>query len=157
VEVITTCSNPRVNRQFEVLLHLYLDLSDRSATELLDDRQPVIHAPTGRRHYLPPADVDAVIQCYQAGSTIREIGTTFGVGRETVSSILKSHDVRIRNQSLEPEAVALAIDLYRSGLSLAKVGNELHCDASTVRLALEGSGVPRRDTHGGVRTFEPRK
>jgi hypothetical protein len=67
-----------------------------------------------------------------------------------VSSILTNEKVAIRNQSLGPDAIALAVDLYRTGLSLAKVGTRLSCDANTVRLALEKAGVQRRDTHGRV-------
>jgi lambda repressor-like predicted transcriptional regulator len=93
---------------------------------------------------------------YQAGATLKEIASRYGVHRTTVSSILKKEGVQIRNQSLGPEAIASAVELYRSGLSLAMVGSKLSCDASTVRLVLLRSGVALRDQHGQVVNVEDR-
>jgi DNA-directed RNA polymerase specialized sigma24 family protein len=89
-----------------------------------------------------------MIEGYQAGQTLKELGKTFGVSRTTVSSILKREGIQIRNQSLGPEAINLAVELYISGLSLVEVGKQLECDPSTVRLALIAADEPRRDTHG---------
>jgi hypothetical protein len=151
VEVISGCSNPRVNRPFDRLLRLDLGFLDHPRTEFFDDRQKLLHSVSRRRHYIESDDVSEMIQSYRAGSTLKEIGAKFRITGSRVSSLLKDRGVRIRNQSLEPEAIALAIELYESGLSLAKVGAKLSCDANTVRLAPISAGEPRRDTHGRSR------
>ena len=148
MEVISGCSNPSVNRQFQRLLHLDLDSLDHDQTGFLDGSKRLPHSVSRRRHYIRSDDITEMIKEYQAGSTLKQLGIRLGISGPRVSSLLKDHGVTIRNQCLSPEATALAIELYGSGLSLAKVGSKLSCDASTVRLALVEAQVPRRDTHG---------
>ena len=144
------CSNPSVKPRFSHFLSLEQDFSEPGEAESLDDRQQVVHSVSRRRHHIQPADEIEMVNGYQAGSTLRELRVRFRVSKSRISSILKAHGVKIRNQSLEADTIALGIRLYNSGLSLAQVGSNLSCDANTVRLALVKAGVQRRDTHGRI-------
>jgi hypothetical protein len=49
----------------------------------------------------------------------------------------------------DPSGVASwVLAIADAGLSLVSVGKQLGCDGSTVGLALQKAGVPRRNTHG---------
>jgi hypothetical protein len=93
-----------------------------------------------------------LIQGYLAGATTYELGTRFGIERRTVSNILHRHDVPMRRQGLPPEQVDDAIHLYNLGWSLARVGEHLSVDHTTVLTKLRERGIPTRDTHGQPRS-----
>ena len=57
----------------------------------------------------------------------------------------------IRLKSLPKHDVALAIDLYRAGLSTARVADRIGCASNTIRAALLAAGVQMRDEHGRTR------
>lgn len=92
--------------------------------------------------------VDELLVAYRSGRTTYQLATQFGIHRTTVSNLLLREAVAIRNASLTQDQTQDAVSLYRSGLSLAGVGNRLGCDPGTVRLALIAVHEPRRDTHG---------
>ena len=100
---------------------------------------------------LEPSEVERLIDGYQRGLTVYELGDEFGIERRTVSVILKRHGVKMRRQSLSAEAIDEAVRLYESGLSLAKVGEHVGATARTVQLRLRERGVQIRDSHGRVR------
>ena len=99
---------------------------------------------------LTRSQIDDLVSAYQSGCTTYELAAEFSIHRLTVSEILIREGVPRRNASLSPESVQEAIRLYRTGLSLAVVGNRLGCDPGTVRLALIAAQEPRRDTHGRI-------
>jgi hypothetical protein len=51
-----------------------------------------------------------------------------------------------------PDQVDDAIHLYKLGWSLARVGEHLNVDHTTVLTKLRERGVPTRDTHGRPRS-----
>ncbi len=55
-----------------------------------------------------------MITKYEAGSTMKELGAQFGISRSKASSILKDHEVKIRNQSLILDSIARTIKLYNT-------------------------------------------
>lgn len=85
---------------------------------------------------LTDSQVHELIGAYMAGPTTYQLASRFGVHRVTVSKLLVREGVALRNRSLTDSQVQRAITRYRSGLSLAQVGTQAECDASTVRLAL---------------------
>ena len=101
-----------------------------------------------RRSGLSPAEVRAFVDGYVAGRTARELGAEVGVSRQTVVRHLKRNGVTIRRRPLTVDEAARAVALYGQGWSLAKVGELLSRDATTVSQILERAGVPRRDTQG---------
>jgi len=80
-----------------------------------------------------------------------ELATRFGIERRTVSAILHRHGVPMRRRGLSPEQVDDAIHLYNLGWSLARVGQYLGVDHTTVLTTLRQRGIPTRDTHGRPR------
>jgi HAMP domain-containing protein len=105
-------------------------------------------------HRLTAVEIDQAIAGYQAGSTLRELGTRFGVSRHAISRNLKARGVQIRLTSMVSEEIEAAAALYASGLSLAQIGSQLGYDATTVHLALRAAGVQMRDTHGRDRASD---
>jgi len=73
---------------------------------------------------------------------VYELGDRFSVERRTVSNILKRHDVPMRRRGLSPEQVDDAIHLYNLGWSLARVGEHLGVDHTTVLTKLRERGIP---------------
>jgi len=114
---------------------------------------PPIERPKPRRARQLDADqVQDLIAGYQAGATVYELGTRFGIERRTVSNILHRHEVPMRRRGLSPEQVDDAIHLYNLGWSLARVGEHLEVDHTTVLTKLRERGVPTRDAHGRPRS-----
>ncbi|PPJ13787.1 hypothetical protein C5E43_08790 [Nocardia cyriacigeorgica] len=81
-----------------------------------------------------------------------ELADRFGIERRTVSSILHRHGVPMRRRGLSPGQVDTAIHLYKLGWSLARVGNHLGVNHTTVLAALRRRGIPTRDPHGRARS-----
>jgi IS30 family transposase len=92
-----------------------------------------------------------LIQLYQAGETVYELSEQFNVHRQTVSSILKRNNVKLRRTGLRETEICQAIELYKSGLSMASVGARLGKPGSTICRALTAQGIPTRDSHGRPR------
>ncbi len=81
-----------------------------------------------------------------------ELGARFGIERRTVSNLLHRHDVQMRRPGFSPNQVDDAIRLYDSGWSLARIGNHLSVDSTTVLNRLRERDIPTRDTHGRPRS-----
>ena len=104
--------------------------------------------PYSPKRHLSTEQVVQIVAGYLAGATALELGERFEVNRTTVSKLLKDHGVAMRHQPLDPKGVKEAIRIYKSGLSLAQVGQHAYRDPNSVRLILEETGIPRRNTHG---------
>jgi hypothetical protein len=104
----------------------------------------------GRARQLDANQVQALIQGYTTGATTYELGARFGINRRTVSAILHRHGVDMRRRGLSPGQVDDAIRLY-IGWSLARIGEHLGVDPTTVLNRLRERGIPTRDTHGRPR------
>jgi DNA-directed RNA polymerase specialized sigma24 family protein len=84
----------------------------------------------------------------QAGATVYELGDRFGDNRRTVSKILHRHDVLMRIRGLSPEQIDEAVRLYEAGWSLARIGERMNVDGTTVLARLRERGVRTRDAQG---------
>jgi hypothetical protein len=58
----------------------------------------------------------------------------------------------MRRRGLSPDQVDDAIRLYDSGWSLARIGDHLSINPTTVLNRLRAHGIPTRDTHGRPRS-----
>lgn len=58
---------------------------------------------------------------------------TYQLGKGTVLRLLRERGVEIRNQSLTPDQVGEAIQLYLRGWPLAKVGQHFHREHTVIR------------------------
>ena len=100
---------------------------------------------------LDKAQRQRVADQYRAGVAIKVIAATFGVHRKTVRDIAVEAGLEPHQRGLPPEDVGRATRLYRSGWSLARVGEEFGVNASTVMNVLRREGVGMRPRQGGRR------
>ncbi len=123
--------------------------------KLPDPSAPLRRALRGRipgtAKQLAPNHVQELIAGYQARATVYELGAQFGIERRTVSNILHRHGVPMRRRGLPTDQVDTAIHLYSLGWSLARVGEHLDIDPTTILNQLCRRGVRTRDTHGRPR------
>ena len=77
-----------------------------------------------------------------AGATTYGLGARFSIDQRTVSAILRRHGVQMRRRGLSPEDVDDAIRRYEAGWSLARIGEHLNVDPTTVLSRLRERGVP---------------
>ena len=120
--------------------------------ELPDVSGPLRPARRGRlpgsARQLDSQQVQELISGYVAGATVyRQLSELFGVDRRTVSALLHRHGVPMRRRGLSPDQVDDAIRLYKSCWSLARIGEHLNVDPTTVLTRLRERGIPTRDTH----------
>lgn len=112
---------------------------------------PVKPAPDRRKprraRQLADEQVQRLIEGYEAGATVYELGEEFEVDRRTVSKILQRHGVRMRRQGLTPEQVEEAVRLYGAGWSLERIGARMKAGSMTVQRRLRERGVEMRDAH----------
>jgi DNA-binding MarR family transcriptional regulator len=100
-----------------------------------------------RRQYhrrLGPSDVAGLLAAYQAKEPVHKLAKRFGIHRVTVTALLKRHGNELRHAGLAPEQIPVAASLYRQGWSLAKLGDLLGADPSTVWRKLRAAGVRMR-------------
>jgi hypothetical protein len=134
--------------QVEALENLLQKLPDPSTPA----PPPVDRPKPGRARQLDTDQTQALIQSYLAGVTTYELGARFGIDRRTVSNILHRHGVQMRRCGLSPDQVDDAVHLYKLGWSLARVGEHLDVDHTTVLTKLRERGIPTRDSHGRPRS-----
>ena len=134
--------------QVEALETLLQNLPDPSTPA----PPPVDRPKPGRARQLDAAQTQALVQGYLDGATTYELGTLFGIDRRTVGNILHRNGVQMRRRGLSPDEVDDAIHLYNLGWSLARVGEHLNVDHTTVLTKLRERGVPTRDSHGRPRS-----
>jgi uncharacterized protein (DUF433 family) len=100
---------------------------------------------------LRPHEVEELIEAYQAGATVYELGAHFGMNRKSVSIILEREGIPRRYNLLTGPDLERAVELYGQGDSLATIGAVFDINPSTVRKALLEAGVGMRDCHGRER------
>lgn len=77
-----------------------------------------------------------------------DIAQALSIDKVTVSDHLNRAGVARRPRGMSEAQIADAVQLYASGLSLARVGDRLGFSARTVQSRLRERGVLFRDTHG---------
>lgn len=108
--------------------------------------------PTRRPYKLAHRDMDetrqAVVEGYLSGLSCDALRLEYGLGKSSVISILSDAGIERRHQRMRGDDLARAIDLYKSGLSLAEVGAVLGRSASTIQSALQRSQDLLRSKRG---------
>jgi hypothetical protein len=92
--------------------------------------------------------VKLLVERYEGGLAVRQLAEQFGIGRETVSKILRRREVVTRHRSLTPDQSELAAQLYRSGLSLVQVAEQMASGRTAIQNALIREGVDLRPRTG---------
>lgn len=92
--------------------------------------------------------VSQIVAAYKAGKTVYELAVEYDCHRVTISAVLKRQGVALRRASPTPEQIDRMVHLYETGYSLAKVGDRLGFNATTVLHQLKVRGIPTRDARG---------
>ncbi|CAN5229630.1 hypothetical protein BH09ACT6_BH09ACT6_16470 [soil metagenome] len=81
---------------------------------------------------------------YESGETSTSLAAEFGVAKSTILRILRTNNVVVRRQPLNPDQTLEATRLYASGLSLSQVAKRLDVNQETMRVAIICAGVTMR-------------
>lgn len=111
-------------------------------------RRPRNHAQTKRLIRLTDAERLRLADGYRRGAIVYELAGQFHIDRRTVSLQPKRAGISMRRQSPTDDQVDEMVRLYKSGLSLVRVGEQVGYDAATVRTYITSRGVRTRDSHG---------
>lgn len=95
--------------------------------------------------------VGQIATAYEAGKTVYELAAEYGCHRVTISAALKRQGVALRRTSPTAEQIDEMVRLYKSGLSLARIGEQFAMNASTVLAHLRKKKIRARDAHGRIR------
>ncbi|WP_454853309.1 helix-turn-helix domain-containing protein [Promicromonospora soli] len=77
-----------------------------------------------------------IVEGYEAGATVYELGDQFGIDRKRVGRILKRQGVQMRGVGLTPTHVDEAVRLYESGWSQDEIAAALGASKRTVQRRL---------------------
>ncbi len=96
----------------------------------------------------------SIIAAYKSGSTLRKVGSRFGITGERVRQILLLHGITSRSagsscgrHSKTQKLIPHILELYDRGLSAARVASRLACSCQTVLSVLHEN---HRKIHGRV-------
>ena len=98
-----------------------------------------------KQRRLTDVETRELIQRYEAGETVYQLGDAYNINRKTVSRILKRNGITTRWRKLTPNQINDAIRLYESGLSLQATADRIGVNHSTIRWHLEQRGITRRE------------
>lgn len=107
-------------------------------------------SPRGHRK-LPARTRQEIVDKYQAGERVVDIARALSINKVTVIDHLNRADVERRPLGMSDMQIDEAVQLYASGLSLARIGERLGFSARTIQSRLRERGVRFRDTHGRER------
>jgi hypothetical protein len=111
----------------------------------LSDRRPPDRPPKRQvQKRCCKSETAELVAAYRAGAKQSELAERFDIRRGTVRDILVREGVTIRPRSLSTELLAEAVLLYESGWSVAKIGDKLGRDGTTVWRGLQAMGVNLR-------------
>jgi IS30 family transposase len=86
-----------------------------------------------------------VIDAYKAGTTMTALAKRYDVKRETISKLLRREGVTIRvRRAMSRAEIDQAVQLYKGGLSLQKIGDQLGWDHNTIYRHLKKRAVVMR-------------
>jgi DNA-directed RNA polymerase specialized sigma24 family protein len=105
-------------------------------------RRPKIQA----QRRLKQAQVTALVEGYRLGQSMKELASTFGIHRTTVTAHLHERGVAVRG--LGQVDTADAARLYQQGWSSRRLGEKFGISANTVLRSLRQAGVPIRPPRG---------
>jgi DNA-binding NarL/FixJ family response regulator len=97
---------------------------------------------------LTPEEGMLAAQRYEAGAPVDDLAVEFGCHPTTMRSAVKANGVSMRFTKTTPDQTDEAVRLYRSGLSMVKVGDRLGLSARTIFNIMRERRVETRDAHG---------
>lgn len=80
----------------------------------------------------------------KAGEPIRALSQKFGISVFGLRDLLVAEEVLFRKQPITPEDIGLAVQLYKSGLTVKQVVKRVGYSIGTIRRVLHERGVTMR-------------
>ena len=97
-----------------------------------------------RAKRLNDTQIACLVERYEAGATVYDLGSRFAIDRRTVSIHLKQQGVVMRFQPPSEKTIDEIVRLYESGLSMSKVRQQVGVSADSVLNYLRKRGVETR-------------
>ena len=107
-----------------------------------NDKHPAKVRDLSRR--LGQATIDRLVADYQSGTPTTQLMTTYQLSKTAVLKLLKDAGIVMRRRPMTEEQVNEAVELYRSGRSLATLSSELELPRESLRRAIIEVGVQMR-------------
>ena len=147
VEVSRQCSNLAPSLQSAVSVHHAIRRRHRRAAVSQGSTRR-LPKPVPR---LTAKMLDEAERRYRGGEILRVIAGELGVSRQRLAERLRERGVRLRREKPSSEQVLEMCRRYEQGESLARVGERVGFNPSTVRLHLLRAGMTLRDPQGRAR------
>jgi hypothetical protein len=106
--------------------------------------EPKSRTPKAIHRRLTKVQTSALLADYEQGMKMRDLATRYRIHKHTVTKLTQRAGARPRYPALLPEELAQAAKLYKSGQSLAVVGDQFGVNPTTVRTALVEMGIAMR-------------
>jgi hypothetical protein len=128
-------------------LHRILEMAEKSAKMHVREIVPLpqIQRVNGR---LSAETIDELVQAYRDGASTTELRRRSNLSQGGVIKILHDHSVAMRGQGLADNHIPTTAELYRSGTTLAQLGEHFGISPNTVRRVLVSTGVVIRARGG---------
>lgn len=113
-----------------------------AAAEACESRTLEPRRPRQAHRFLTAKQIAQLVTEYEAGTSMRALGTAFGIHRRTVATLLAKSGITPRARGVSEEKLHLARARLRKGESIASIARSLSIPATTLRSALarnEGS------------------
>jgi hypothetical protein len=146
VDLITAYANPRFTwRSVEELRHL-----KNVVAKTQENLRPLVHPIRDISRRLGSEQIQQLVADYEAGIHTPELVKKYTLSKTSVLKILRDNHVAIRRQSMTPEQIGQAMQLYEDGYSLSATAQEIEMPKQSVRNALLKAGVKMRVSRGST-------
>ena len=107
---------------------------------------------------LSKTKIQQIVELYESGLSMREVGLQFGISRQRVHQLLKrAKEEPKKSKQLSPANIYRLIKLYEIGLSMREVGLEFGISAQRVEQILKKAGIKKRKFTKSYRLLKARK
>ncbi|WP_373084168.1 hypothetical protein [Sneathiella sp.] len=117
-------------------------------TESDDADYELVGSISQQQKRLNEGQINQVVNSYRAEATVYKLAEEFECHRNTTSSHLKTNKAVMRLTPPSTNQIDEMVRLYKSGLSLAKVGSRIGFPTQSVVRYLRERSVMSRNSHG---------
>jgi len=139
--VVAAYSNLTHPYKSRTQLQRLLETARARAQKPESESEPEVRA---LRRRLGDGAIAQIVADYKAGKSTTGLMAEHHISKGGLLKLLADTGVSMRRQPLSPDQVSEAAELYRLGLSLAKVSQELTVPLESTRRALIDAGVQMR-------------
>ena len=107
-----------------------------SAPPVEDARGSLVRRIETAQTFLTPAQVDCLIEDYNAGMSVQALAKKYDIHRTTVSAHMSRRNTPRRRPGLGTDEQAEAVRLFRAGVSMRAISRSMGIDRKAVRTAL---------------------